>query len=72
MNDQGQAWGLGPFLTRRGLEVGDILIISLDQELRTAYAQVNGGELLARFREGEGKGPRALMEEATNPDLPGE
>lgn len=67
MNDQGQAWGLGPFFTRRGVEVGDILIITLDRELSTAYAQVNGRELLSRFRDGEGKGPRVLMEEATSP-----
>jgi hypothetical protein len=67
VNDQGQTWGLGPFFTRRGVEVGDVLIITLDRELNAAYAQVNGRELLSRFRDGEGKGPRALMEEATRP-----
>ena len=67
MNDKGQAWGLGPFISRRGVEIGDVLIITLDRELMSAYVQVNGSELMTQFREGEGQGPRALMEEATMP-----
>jgi hypothetical protein len=63
----GNAWGLTPFIGRRGVEVGDALIVVLDTDLSVAVVQAGSKDLLLRYQEGEGWGPRRFLEEATQP-----
>jgi len=63
----GSAWGLTPFFDRRGVEVGDILIIALDFELDVAVVQVGSRDLLLTYQEGDGWGPHHFLDEATRP-----
>ena len=39
VNSMANAWGLTPFISPRGVEVGDALIIALDIELGVAVVQ---------------------------------
>ena len=63
----GSAWGLGSFITRRGVDVGDSLILTIDTELEIACVQAGSKDLLVGFQEGEGWGPQHYLEEATRP-----
>jgi hypothetical protein len=63
----GNAWGLTPFIGRRGVEVGDGLIIALDTDLGVAVVQAGSKDLLLTYQDGDGWGPRHFLEEATQP-----
>ncbi len=72
VNSTGNAWGLTPFIGRRGVEIGDTLIITLDTELGVAVVQAGSKDLLLTYQDGDGWGPRHFLEEATqalNDDL---
>lgn len=61
------AWGLTPFIGRRGVEVGDVLIVALDTDLGVAVIQAGSKDLLLNYQDGDGWGPRHFLEEATQP-----
>jgi sigma-70-like protein len=61
------AWGFGPFMNRRGVDVGDTLIITVDTDLEVAVIQSGSAELLASYQDGDGWGPRRVLEEVTAP-----
>lgn len=63
----GRAWGIGPFIDRRGVEVGDALIVAVDIELGVAVVQAGSNDLLLTYQDGDGWGPRHFLEEATQP-----
>lgn len=65
VSSTGSAWGLTPFIGRRGVEVGDALIITLDTELGVAVVQAGSKDLLLNYQYGEGWGPLHFLEEAT-------
>lgn len=65
VSSTGNAWGLTPFIGRRGIEVGDALIIALDTELEVAVVQAGSKDLLLTYQDGQGWGPRHFLEEAT-------
>lgn len=67
VSSTGNAWGLTPFIGRRGVEVGDALIIALDTELGVAVVQAGSKDLLLTYQGGAGWGPRHFLEEATQP-----
>ncbi len=67
VSSTGQAWGLTPFISRRGVEVGDALIIALDTELEVAVVQAGSKDLLLTYQDGDGWGPQHFLEEATQP-----
>ena len=50
------AWGLGPFIGRRGVEIGDHVILSIDVELQMALIHAGSLDLLESFQEGLGWG----------------
>lgn len=64
----GNCWGLTPFIGRRGVEVDDALVVTIDTELEVAMAQAGTRDLLLSFQEGEGWGPRHFLEEITTPE----
>lgn len=55
------AWGLGSFIGRRGVEIGDHLIVAVDIELQMAVIHTGSVDVLESFEEGEGWGPRRLL-----------
>lgn len=63
----GNAWGLTPFIGRRGVEVDDALIVTLDIDLGVAVVQAGGKDLLLTYQDGDGWGPRHFLEKATQP-----
>jgi hypothetical protein len=67
VSSTGNAWGLTPFIGRRGIEEGDALIIAIDTELGIAVVQAGSKDLLLTYQDGEGWGPRHFLEEATQP-----
>lgn len=67
LSSTGNAWGLTPFIGRRGVEVGDVLVIALDTELGIAVVQAGSKDLLLAYQDGDGWGPRRFLEEATQP-----
>jgi len=67
VSSAGNAWGLTPFIGRRGVEVGDALIVALDTELGVAIVQAGSKDLLLTYHDGDGWGPRHFLEEATQP-----
>ena len=46
-----QAWGIGPFLRRRGGEPGDTLLVVVDLTSRRAVAQLGDAGLLDEYQE---------------------
>jgi hypothetical protein len=68
IGEAGNAWGLGPFFTRRGPEIDDTLVVAIDTELGCAVVQSGGSELLEEYAEGDGWGPRRVLEEVTRPE----
>jgi hypothetical protein len=44
-----QAWGIGPFLRRRGGEPGDILLLVIDISTRRAVAELGDETLLEQY-----------------------
>lgn len=67
VSSTGNSWGLTPFIGRRGVEVGDALIVALDTELEVAIVQAGSKDLLLTYQDGDGWGPRHFLEEATQP-----
>ena len=67
VGNTGNAWGLTPFIGRRGVEAGDVLVIAVDTELGIAVVQAGSGDLLLTYQDGDGRGPRHFLEEATRP-----
>jgi len=67
VSGMGNAWGLTPFIGRRGIEVGDALIIAVDTELGVAVVQAGSKDLLLTYQDGDGWGPRHFLDEATQP-----
>lgn len=67
INDTGNAWGLTPFINRRGVEEGDSLIITLDTELGVAIVQAGSKDLLLIYRDSGGWGPRHFLDKVTQP-----
>lgn len=67
INRSGNAWGLTPFIGRRGVEEGDVLIIAVDTDLEVAVVQAGSKDLLLTYQDGDGWGPRHFLEEATQP-----
>ena len=67
VNNTGNAWGLTPFISRRGVEEGDSLIISLDTELGIAVVQAGSKDLLLTYEDSNGWGPRYFLDKATQP-----
>lgn len=63
----GNAWGITPFIGRRGVEADDTLIIALDIDLEVAIVQAGGKDLLLTYHDGDGWGPRHFLEEVTKP-----
>ncbi len=63
----GKAWGLTPFIGRRGVDVGDYVVVSLDLDLEVAVVQAGTRDLVLTYEEGEGPGPRRILEAATFP-----
>ena len=46
VNSMANAWGLTPFISPRGVEVGDALIIALDIELGVAVVHAGSNDLI--------------------------
>lgn len=67
ISSTGNAWGLTPFIGRRGVEIGDALIIALDTELGVAVVQAGSTDLLLTYQNSDGWGPQHFLEEATQP-----
>lgn len=67
INNAGNAWGLTPFISRRGVEEGDSLIIALDTELGIAVVQAGSKDLLLTYKDSNGWGPRYFLDKATQP-----
>jgi hypothetical protein len=67
INRSANAWGLTPFIGRRGVEEGDVLIIAVDTDLEVAVVQAGSKDLLLSYQDGDGWGPRHFLEEATQP-----
>ena len=67
VNNTGNAWGLTPFISRRGVEEGDSLIIALDTDLRVAVVQAGSKDLLLTYKDSDGWGPRHFLDKATQP-----
>ncbi len=63
----GNAWGLGRFILRRGVEESDALIIAIDTDLEVAIVQAGGEDLLVAHQDGDGWGPRHFLDEVTKP-----
>ena len=61
------AWGFGSFMDRRGVDLGDTLIITVDTDLEVAVIQSGSAEMLASYQDGDGWGPRRVLEEVTAP-----
>lgn len=68
IGDAGNAWGLSPFIDRRGVEVGDSLVIAIDTDLECALVQAGGSDLLEEYSDGDGWGVRKALEEVTRPE----
>jgi hypothetical protein len=68
VGEKGNAWGIGPYLKRRGVEVGDSLVIAIDTGLECALIQSGAEEILDEYQEGRGRGPAAVLEQLTNPE----
>ena len=69
VGDSGNAWGFRPFLGRRGVEVGDLVVITVDTVLDCAMIQSGAMELLEDYAEGNGWGPERFLDAATRPDI---
>jgi len=67
ISGKSHAWGLTPFIGRRGVEVGDYLIIALDTDLGVAVVQAGSKDLLLSYQDGDGWGPQYFLEQATQP-----
>ena len=67
VGEKGQAWGIGPYARRRGLEVDDALVLAIDTGLECALIQSGPIELLDEYQEGRGRGPASILEQLTSP-----
>jgi hypothetical protein len=61
-------WGLTPFINRRGVDIGDFIVVSADTDLEVAVALAGSADLVVAYEEGEGWGPLHHLEAATEPD----
>jgi hypothetical protein len=61
-------WGFGPFINRRGVDIGDTIIIAIDTDLEVAVIQSGSSELLAAYQDGDGWGPKRVLDNATAPN----
>jgi hypothetical protein len=68
ISDKGAAWGLTPFMHRRGVEVGDSIILTIDTDLECAVIESGPLELIGEFQDGNGRGPYEVLDEITRPD----
>ena len=68
VSKSGNAWGIGRFMRTRGVDKGDVIVITLDLELDVAMLQSGSRDLLARFSGGEGWGPQHFLEKLTAPE----
>lgn len=63
----GSAWGFREFIQRRGVEVDDTIVLLVNLADGVAVLRAGAEELLERYREGDGEGPRTLLT-PTQPD----
>lgn len=63
----GNAWGLTPFIGRRGINENDTLLITIDTDLEVAMVQAGSKDSFATHQDGNGWGPRHFLEVATRP-----
>ncbi len=68
ISDKGSAWGLTPFMHRRGVEGGDAVILTIDADLECAVIESGPLELIGAYQDGEGLGPYQVLDEITRPD----
>ena len=68
ISDKGSAWGLTPFMHRRGVEVGDAVVLTLDPDLECAVVESGPLELIGAYQDGNGWGPYQVLDEITRPD----
>lgn len=64
----GNGWGLTPFINRRGVDIGDHIVVLVDTDLDVAIAQSGSADLVLTYQEGEGWGPRRFLDSATEPE----
>jgi len=67
ISNSGQAWGLTRFIGRRGVEVGDTLVLTMEPGLNVTVCIVGGLDLLESYSDGDGWGPAAILERLTQP-----
>ena len=65
---QSNAWGIARFMRTRGVDIGDVIVLTLDLELDVAMIQSGSQDLLVTFNSGDGWGPQRFLEELTAPD----
>lgn len=68
ISETGSAFGLASYMDRRGVDVGDALVITVDTALGCAVVEAGSSELINVFADGGGCGP-ARLDEATKPRL---
>ena len=68
ISDGGLAWSLKPYMDRRGVDVGDVMVVTIDTDLGCAVVEPGSGELIDLFADGKGWGPARALEDATRPD----
>lgn len=67
ISNTGNAWGLTPFINRRGVEIGDHLVVTIDTDLQLAVVMSGSHELVEAYTDGDGWGPKHYLETATDP-----
>ena len=66
---ESNAWGIGRFIRTRGVDIGDVIVVSMDLEMDIAMIQSGSRDLLVTFSSGDGWGPRRFLEELTSPHV---